>query len=659
MSTLRFEKLTLPSANLGGESSLPLLPDHRIANLTRLRILTEEDDGLYINYGGLSSAFPYKAQDLYDRALEEKSYDAAILENSKLKATFMPCFGGKLWSLIDKTTGRELLFSNDVVRPCYLAVRNAWTSGGVEWNMGFLGHGPFTCSLINTARTQLEDGTPVLRFYYFERIRACITQMDIFLPEDSDVLYVRVRLTNPNEEVVPMYWWSNIATVQEPGARVIAPATAAFIYTPEGITKSPMPEYFGTDVSYPQDNPTARDYFFKTQENNLKYICQLDREGYGLANASTDRLKGRKLFVWGDTPGGRRWMNFLTADDMSGSYNEIQCGLGYIQGECVPMPPRTAWEWLESYGAMQADKEKIHGSWEEARQEVEARFDVPTKKATLERILADTKAMAKSPAQPVFLAEDWGALEQARRVKADESDLMCAHLDFGKPSVQQAVWQMLLTDGTVGNHNVADVPESYQVQKQWISLLEAATEGKDRDNWYAHYLLGTAQFATNDLEKAKQSLLRSLSLAESPWANYALAIMAKWEKDSQEYVSRMLRAFSLRNDDISLAKETFRCLYEAEMSEKAVELFQTVNPEIRANTRCRLYYAYALARLGQVDEAEQILCGNGDYLVVSDILEGETITTQLWDFIQDSRGRTGEGRLPPPYMLDFRMSYNS
>ena len=659
MSTLRFEKLTLPSANLGKESSLPLLPDPRVAGLTRLRILTEEDDGLYANYGGLSSAFPYKAQDLYDRALEEKSYDAAILENSKLKATFMPCFGGKLWSLIDKTTGRELLFSNEVVRPCHLAVRNAWLSGGVEWNMGFLGHGPFTCSLINTAKTQLEDGTPVLRFYYFERIRACTTQMDIFLPEDSDVLYVRVRLTNPNEEVVPMYWWSNIATVQEPGARVIAPGTEAFIYTPNGITKSPMPEYYGTDVSYPEDNPVARDYFFKTKTDTLKYICQLDKDGYGLATASTDLLKGRKLFVWGNTPGGRRWMNFLTADDKPGSYNEIQCGLGYIQGECVPMPPRTAWEWLESYGAMQADKEKVHGSWEEARQEVESQFEAQNKKATLERILANTKTMAKSPAQPVFLTEDWGALEQVRRIKAGENDLMCPHLDFGKPGAQQAIWQMLLTDGTVGIHNAADIPESYQVQKQWISLLEEATEAKDRDNWYAHYLLGAAHFATNDLEKAKRSLLRSLSLEESPWANYALAILAKWEKNTQEYANRMLHAFSLRSDDLSLAKETLRCLYETEKAAETAALYQNATPEIQANNRCRLYYAYALARLGQVDEAEQILCGNGTYLVVSDILEGETITTQLWDFIQDSRGLTGEDRLPPPYMLDFRMSYNS
>lgn len=659
MCTLRFEKITLLSADLGGESSLPLLPRGRLADLPLMKVLTEEEDGLFVNYGSLTSSFPYRAQDLYDRELVNREYDAAILENAFLKATFLPSLGGKLWSLIDKTTGRELLFSNSAVRPRNLAVRNAWTSGGVEWNMGFLGHGPFTCSLVNTARTQLEDGTPVLRFYYFERIRACITQMDIFLPEDSKVLYIRTRLTNPNEETVPMYWWSNIATVQEPGARVIVPADKAFVYSPDGIKKESMPNYIGTDISYPQDNPTARDYFFKTREDTLKYICQLDKEGYGLANASTGRLKGRKLFVWGDTPGGRRWMNFLTEDDKPGSYNEIQCGIGYIQGECLPMPPRTAWEWLECYGAMQADKEKIHGSWDAAQEEVERLFAARDQKKLLDALLAATKAMAKAPAQPVFLEEGWGILEQARREAAGERDLMCPHLILGSCTEGQAVWHKLLTEGTVGSHNVADVPVSYQRQVQWIRLLEAAVKEKDRDNWYAHYLLGTALFAEDRMEEAKEILLRSLTLAESPWACYALAMLCKCEKDTDGYVRYILRAYALRSDDLSLAKETFRCLYETEMAEKTAELFCSATAQIQENNRCKLYYAYALARLGKTDEAEQLLLDGGNYLVVPDIKEGEIITTQLWDFIQESRGLSEADKAPVPYMLDYRMSYNT
>ena len=48
-----------------------------------------------------------------------------------------------MWSLYDKVNQKELLYVNDVIRPSNLAVRNAWVSGGVEWNIGVIGHYPF------------------------------------------------------------------------------------------------------------------------------------------------------------------------------------------------------------------------------------------------------------------------------------------------------------------------------------------------------------------------------------------------------------------------------------------------------------------------------------------------------------------------------------
>ena len=90
-------------------------------------------------------------------------------------------------------------------------------------------------------------------------------------------------------------------------------------------------------------------------------------------------------------------MNFLTADGESGAYDEIQCGLAHTQYESIPMPPHTVWEWLEGYGAMQAEKEKVHGEWSEARAEVEAQFDERIRVEDLEKLLDDTREMAKMP----------------------------------------------------------------------------------------------------------------------------------------------------------------------------------------------------------------------------------------------------------------------
>lgn len=89
-----------------------------------------------------------------------------------------------------------------------------------------IGHTPFTCAPMYTARLQDADGTDVLRFYEYERVRGLCYQMDFWL--DRDRLMSCVRIENPHDTVVPMYWWSNMATPEFPGGRVAVPADSAY-----------------------------------------------------------------------------------------------------------------------------------------------------------------------------------------------------------------------------------------------------------------------------------------------------------------------------------------------------------------------------------------------------------------------------------------------
>lgn len=131
--SLEVKKIILPSAHFGVESSLPSI--YQMSNVQYLsNSRLDEDDELFVGYGQIPSIFPYRIQDLYDRAADPTEYIGVVLENKYLKAVFLPELGGKLWSLYDKVAGRDLLFTNAIVRPCNLAVRNAWTSGGIEFN---------------------------------------------------------------------------------------------------------------------------------------------------------------------------------------------------------------------------------------------------------------------------------------------------------------------------------------------------------------------------------------------------------------------------------------------------------------------------------------------------------------------------------------------
>ncbi len=662
MTELRVDKIKLPSADFNGVSSLPAISEKLRLSFMENKFELSEDDGLFINYGMVDYAFPYKAQDNYTRTLKEKEQTCIILENEYLKAEFFPQFGGKLHSLFDKKANKNLLFSNSVIRPCHLGVRNAWMSGGVEWNLGYVGHNAFTCDMMHTALAKLDDGTPVLRFYQYERIRGVVYQMDFFLPEKSRLLFVRTKIINPSFDVVPMYWWSNIATPDVEGNRVIVPADTSYTARDSHPVKIAIPKYNGIDVTYPKDNVISIDYFWNIPEKERKFVCQVDKEGYGLVQTSTSYLKGRKLFVWGNSKGGDRWKNFLTADSESGSYNEIQAGLAKTQYECLPMPPNTVWEWMEAYGAIQLDPQKAHGLWSDAVSESSFKLDGLVSEAELEKLLQDTKRMSKAPAEKIlFRGDGWGALEKERRRFSNE-DITWDYLDFGEASEEQAPWLSLLKDGSTGKHIAKNPPVSYIYRKEWAALLENAVAGADRENWFTHLQLGLNLFIEKDYSGAEKMLIRSVEIQPSPWALYALAILNRDKGDSEKETDYMLRAFELCPDNISVAKEVLRSLYNNKRFDLLIKVYERLSENHKQEPRCMVYYAFALVDCNNICEAEKILYKDGG-IIIPDIRECETITLDLWIAIEKKKAELSgttfdEENIDPPVFVDFRMFSN-
>lgn len=347
MSELRFEWKNMLAADLGEESCVPDLLGERILQ-NSLKFYLDETDEIYEGYGKVADSYPYRQRNNYKRQLKEKQIRTAVLENNQLKAVFLPDYGGRLWELWDKNENRNLLYTNDVLQFSNLAVRNAWFSGGVEWNLGIIGHQPYTTEPLYVAETHTDEGEPVLRMYEYERIRGVTWQMDFWLDDDSSYLKCRMRIVNESTEVIPMYWWSNMAVPEYEQGHITVPASEAYAGTGVECRKVSLTEVDGVDVSDYQKIPRSIDYFFNIPENEPKYIVNVDKNGKGLLQFSTGRLKGRKLFSWGSNAASDHWQEFLTKD--AGRYVEIQAGLGKTQYGCIPMAPHTAWEWMECYG---------------------------------------------------------------------------------------------------------------------------------------------------------------------------------------------------------------------------------------------------------------------------------------------------------------------
>lgn len=369
VTTIRHEVLTLPAAHLGPGNPLPALRPldemHRIEDRDKKDL--PRDMARQIGYAPLHSLLPVPVRDGYDRDRAPRPLDALVIENDRLRATVLPGLGGRIASLVHKPTGRELLYANPVFQPANFALNGAWFSGGIEWNIGATGHTTLSCSPVHAARVPAPDGGEMLRLWEWERLRDLPFQVDLWLPDGSDFLYVGARIRNPHEKQVPTYWWSNIAVPED--CRVLAPAEEAYHFGYEQrLSRVPVPAYDGVDRTYPPNSTYAADYFYEVPEERRRWIAALDGDGHGLVQTSTDTLRGRKLFVWGRGPGGRSWQQWLTEPGTDG-YCEIQAGLARTQLEHVRLEPESEVSWLEAYGPFQARRD---GDWGAVLDEAEA-----------------------------------------------------------------------------------------------------------------------------------------------------------------------------------------------------------------------------------------------------------------------------------------------
>jgi len=183
MSQLIFTEIPLMGAEVGPENPMPDLKNVSYIHATfQTTEWVTETDRKYFGVGKIDTLLPYLSQDNYTRERRMRNYNAVILENEFLRAVFLPDFGGRLWSLVHKPTGRELLYKNEIVQPCNLALRNAWIAGGVEWNVGIKGHTPFTCAPLFVAEGKNGKGEPILTMYEYERIRGTVFGINFGVP---------------------------------------------------------------------------------------------------------------------------------------------------------------------------------------------------------------------------------------------------------------------------------------------------------------------------------------------------------------------------------------------------------------------------------------------------------------------------------------------
>ncbi|MFE5628019.1 DUF5107 domain-containing protein [Streptomyces sp. NPDC056470] len=645
MTTVRRAVLTLPAAPLGPDNPLPALRtlDGTPTVDARAAEGLPRDMARQLGYAPLRTVLPVPLRDGYGRERVDTEFDAIVVENDRLRATVLPGLGGRVHSLHHKPTGRELVHRNPVFQPAAFALNGAWFAGGIEWNIGATGHTTLSCAPLHAAIVPSPDGGEMLRLWEWERLRDLPFQVDLWLPEGSDFLHVGVRIRNPHERAVPVYWWSNTAVPED--RRILAPADEAWYHGYErGLRRVPVPRgEDGADHTYPEHGTLPADYFYDLADPQRRWIAAVDDGGTGLVQTSTDLPRGRKLFLWGSSRGGRRWQRWLTEPGAPG-YAEIQAGLARTQLEHLKLEGGEEFSWLEAYGPLAAERGAVHGEdWAAARAEVERSLESALPRAAVD---AAHEAWRDGPAdaEPTTVlgaGSGWGALE----VLCSGHELPGTPFPESTLGEEQKPWLELLRTGALPQPAGGDVPGPSLVADHWRDMLETAPAVP-----LTEYHLGLAQWRAGDLAQAVRSWERGLRQEGMRWALlYCLAVADRDGGHPARAAERYAEAFGALPADAdevvtaALGRETLTALLEAGRIAGARALRDGLPEAVRARGAFRLLEARLLLAEGRKAEARAVF---DEGFEVADLREGAEILGEVWSLLTDE---------PLPDRYEFRM----
>ena len=648
---IRQATLTLPVSKLLPENPLPRFADPADRPLLDGGLLPQEKEGFAQGTG--LRVLPYRMQDQYAPVTETQTIPVIILENERFGATFLPGYGGRLYSLWDRQKGRECLYRNSEIVIRNLALRNAWFSGGIEWNFGHFGHTYLTCQDIFFAACTDEGGEPFLRMYEFERCKQVTFQVDFSLPAGSDVLTAHMRLENRLSADAPIFLWTNTALPQEPGMRVYSGTTEVIA---EHLDPAPGRSCFyhsqlphlgirGLDASDPSTIPFSCEYFYQNDpEPQAAFEAVRYADGRFFAERSTANYPYRKVFAWGTHAGGQRWQQLL-AGQGAGAYLEVQAGLARTQVHPSSIAANSVLHITQQF--TYADLDLPEGDYGQTSKHAQAAVERLMPAAALQAAHERCAVLSTQKADRLLHAGyGWGALEACR-----DPEALPPHLAFPSSTLteEQGPWLSLLQGREM------ESCDSFMVASPWKSLMERA-EKKSAVTWNQ---LGVAYMEHGQLAQAKEAWEQSLRMGATPLAYRNLACLA-WRRSQPAEAIRLMRealrglsgAAAIR----PYAIEFLGMLTDAGHCADAFAYYRSLPQALQSEERMRLAVMKSAYELQEDDFLQELFALN-----LTVVKESETLVHDIW-FLYEARrnacapGASRAGAAPLPAHLDFRMA---
>ena len=272
-----------------------------------------------------TAIYPYFRYDGFTNTPVQREWTVVELENDYIRVVILPEIGGKIWTAIDKTTGKPYLYDNKVIKFRDVAMRGPWTSGGLEPNYGIIGHTPNCATPVDYITRKNHDGSVSCFIGVLDLLTRTRWQIEINLPRDKAYFTTNSIWSNPTGLGQPYYHWMNTGIKTKGDLEFIFPGTHYIGHDGEQATW-PVNESNGKQINFYEQNDfgTYKSYHVLGKQTDF-FGAYWHDDKYGMVRyAPYDEKIGRKIWIWGLSRQGMIWEKILT--DTDGQYAEIQTG---------------------------------------------------------------------------------------------------------------------------------------------------------------------------------------------------------------------------------------------------------------------------------------------------------------------------------------------
>mgnify|MGYP001827647269 CR=1 FL=1 len=418
--------------------------------------------------------------------------------------------GGKVWGAIVKETGHEFIYRNEVMKFRNISLRGPWTSGGIEFNFGVIGHTPATATPVDYQLEENADGSVSCFVGGMDLPSRTHWRVEIRLPADKAYFETNVLWYNPTPLEQPYYNWMTAAAFARDDLEMAMPGDSYL-------------EHSGRERSWPVDEEGRylplygnnrfgghKSYHVVGELHDFFGGYYRDDE-YGFGHwAPYEDMPGQKLWLWALSREGGVWEDLLT--DTDGQYVEFQAGRLFVQyspgAHVNPITqagfdPLSASRWSETWfpvegigGLTDASRTGVlHVEEEEGHLEVE--ISALSAVSDTLRVWAGDRLVAEVPADMVPLERLSATvdLQGADRYRVQMAEL---DLDYDSDPSARRLSRPFATDPEA----VAAMGEGDRMVFQARELHRAREYGRardlfaaalDREPWHREALLGLAE----------------------------------------------------------------------------------------------------------------------------------------------------------------------